>query len=1510
MEKGRPPRSRFLLLLLVLLSTNASDSAEPLQSPKRQVDHGSLQSPKCAEASKGKKQYMVLVPSLLHTETPEKGCVLLSYLNETVTVSASLESLRGNQSLFTDLVAEKDLFHCVSFTLPRSSSLSEMAFLSVQIKGPTQDFRKRNTVLVKNAQSLVFVQTDKPIYKPGQTVKFRIVSVDENFHPLNELIPLVYLEDPKGNRVGQWQGVKLESGLQQLAFPLSSEPIQGSYKVVVQKESGKRIEHSFTVEEFVLPKFEVKVQVPKIISILDEKVNITVCGIYTYGKPVPGLATVSLCRKLLHHSNCQKNEFCEKFSQQLDSNGCITQQVNTNVLQIKNMGFEMKLKVEAKIREEGTDIVLTGNGTSEITNTVTRLKFVKVDSHFRRGIPFFGQVLLVDGKGVPIPNKLIFISASEANYLYNATTNEQGLVQFSINTTNVLANKISVVAFHEQTSFCFNYVWLREEHQGAQHLARHAFSFSGNYVHLEPVAGTLPCGQTQIIKAYYTLNGQALGEPKELIFYYLFMAKGNIIRSGTHAVPIEPGDRTGSFSLSFPVESDVAPIVRLFIFTILPDGEAIGDSESFEIENCLANKVDLSFRPAQSLPASHVHLRVSASPQSLCALRAVDQSVPLARPEAELSPASVYNLLTMKDLTGFPDILDQQEEEHASCSNPYIILEGAIYIPLASYDEEDMYDFLKGMGLKVFTNSKIRKPRSCSVIQPPAGVERQGMYGVGMATSPYSPQFDAYNIMPINNPEPVSETVRTYFPETWIWELVAVDASGVAEVGVTVPDTITEWKAGALCLSNDTGLGLSLPASLRAFQPFFVELTMPYSVIRGETFTLKATVLNYLPKCIRWSVNFSVSAEAVPSLELCGNELAEVPEMGRKDTVIKTLLVEPEGIEQEETFNFMICASGTEISEQLSLKLPPNVVKESARASFSVLGDILGSAMQNIQNLLQMPYGCGEQNMALFAPNIYVLNYLNETQQLTTEIKSKALGYLISGYQRQLNYKHQDGSYSPFGQQYGSSQGNTCPTTKENERKSMTQKVVEKLGKVKYLLRQDIKSSSLDYELHKRRLTAFVLKTFSQARTYIFIDEAHITQALSWLSQRQKEDGCFRSSGVSAQQCHGGVEDEVTLSAYVTIALLEIPLPATHPVVRNALFCLESAWNTAKEGTHGSHSYTKALLAYAFALVGKQDKKREILDSLREEAVKEGNSVHWERPEKPRAPVGPLYQPQAPSLAEVEMTSYVLLAHLTAQPSPTSEDLTSAAGIVSWILKQQNAHGGFSSTQDTVVALHALSRYGAATFTRTEKAARVTIRNSQTFFTNFQVDKTNFLLLHQVSLPELPGEYAITVTGDRCVYLQASMKYSILPEKEDSAFTLKVQTVPQTCDGPKAHTSFQISPSVSYTGSRPVSNMVIVDVKMVSGFIPLKPTIKMLERSSHVSRTEVSNNHVLIYVEQVTNQTVSFSFTVLQDIPVRDLKPAIVKVYDYYEPDESAIAEYIAPCSTAMQSMAMFEDRT
>lgn len=45
------------------------------------------------------------------------------------------------------------------------------------------------------------------------------------------------------------------------------------------------------------------------------------------------------------------------------------------------------------------------------------------------------------------------------------------------------------------------------------------------------------------------------------------------------------------------------------------------------------------------------------------------------------------------------------------------------------------------------------------------------------------------------------------------------------------------------------------------------------------------------------------------------------------------------------------------------------------------------------------------------------------------------------------------------------------------------------------------------------RLTAFVLKSFSQARAYIFVEDSHIQDSRNWLSQKQKENGCFQRSG-------------------------------------------------------------------------------------------------------------------------------------------------------------------------------------------------------------------------------------------------------------------------------------------------------------------------------------------------------------------------------------------------------------
>ena len=58
----------------------------------------------------------------------------------------------------------------------------------------------------------------------------------------------------------------------------------------------------------------------------------------------------------------------------------------------------------------------------------------------------------------------------------------------------------------------------------------------------------------------------------------------------------------------------------------------------------------------------------------------------------------------------------------------------------------------------------------------------------------------------------------------------------------------------------------------------------------------------------------------------------------------------------------------------------------------------MGPALSNLDGLLKMPYGCGEQNMAKFAPNIYIMDYLTNTDQVTQKTREDAMHYMSSGW--------------------------------------------------------------------------------------------------------------------------------------------------------------------------------------------------------------------------------------------------------------------------------------------------------------------------------------------------------------------------------------------------------------------------------------------------------------------------------------------------------------------------------
>ncbi|KAK0131164.1 Alpha-2-macroglobulin-like protein 1 [Merluccius polli] len=81
---------------------------------------------------------------------------------------------------------------------------STVAIVNVHIQGESDVMNKKTKILIAPPSFIHLIQTDKPLYKPGQTVQFRIVSMDTGFIPFNRVYKTVELQDPNKNRIAQW----------------------------------------------------------------------------------------------------------------------------------------------------------------------------------------------------------------------------------------------------------------------------------------------------------------------------------------------------------------------------------------------------------------------------------------------------------------------------------------------------------------------------------------------------------------------------------------------------------------------------------------------------------------------------------------------------------------------------------------------------------------------------------------------------------------------------------------------------------------------------------------------------------------------------------------------------------------------------------------------------------------------------------------------------------------------------------------------------------------------------------------------------------------------------------------------------------------------------------------------------------------------------------------------------------------------------------------------------------
>ncbi|XP_036942928.1 alpha-2-macroglobulin-P-like [Acanthopagrus latus] len=1399
-------------------------------------------------------QYMVATPAVIEAGAQTKFCASLLQPSETLVMTVTLISQEKRTILFEETTSTE--FHtCVQFQAPFVQE-DEVQNFKVEVQGATFHSEEVRKVMIKIYQPVTFIQTDKPIYLPGQTVHFRVIALDTKFRPVSTLFNVIEIQDANHNRIGQWLNITSNGKILQLSHPLNSEAHEGTYRVTLWMNR-KKIEQNFKVEKYVLPKFNVKINVADEISAGQDEIKVEVCAKYTYGQPVPGTVELVMCRPSsnFYSLNPDPRAPCYQGTKQTEKNGCAM--FVTEMSTFTNVGTSLlhdELRLVASGTEEGTGISFLQGKKVKLSPFFGLLSFIDTPKIYDQALILEGKVKAVYFNNTPIPDKLVHLSLdamSSSRLLQNLTTDSDGVAAFSLNTTSFKGNILllaSLAQTPEPSHVTRHYETARHTLSMVQPPAPHIKSVS--FLEVKGKDVPLPCEKEEIISIQYTIVGETQGS---VDIMYLILSRGAIVTQGLKKVDVQNSHVTeGEVSFTLKASPEIAPVVQVVAYTVLPSETVIAHSADFSTEKCFSNKVSVEFSPSSAVPGEEATLQVTAQPDSLCGVSIVDLSVLIKEPGKTLDKDKIFDLLPVKKASSFPHDL----EDPVPCLN----VRQRRYIR-PDHDDNSAYGVFMKLGLKMATNLLFRMP-SCVNFK---GTE----YYVNRLYFK-EPRVMYMTTSSLGGPPPFV-TVRSFFPETWIWNLVEVGESGTKDVSLTVPDTITTWETEAFCLSPQ-GFGLAPRKQFTVFQPFFLELSLPYSIIRGEHFELKATTFNYLSSCIMvtvtlapsldytvtplsgnqytsclcanqrktlsWAmipsvlgvVNVSVTAEAVASHMSCDNEIVSVPERGRIDVVTRPLIVKAEGSEMTKAYNWLLCPKGEALTEEIELLLPENVIDGSARATLSVLGDILGRALKNLDGLLKMPYGCGEQNMALLAPNIYILQYLKNTQQLTTTIKEKATNFLTSGYQRQLNYKHYYGAYSTF----GTGVGNTW-------------------------------------------LTAFVLRSFVKAQSFVYIDPEKIQQTKDWLESKQQENGCFEQSGtLFNNRMKGGVSDEVTLSAYITAAFLEMNISVTHHAVNRSLSCLNESISDL------NNTYTTALLAYVFTLAGDMETRAHLLEQLDKVALNQGGFLHWSQTAT-----------ETSASLSVEISSYVLLAKLSA--SPTAEDLAYAHRIVRWLTGQQNQYGGFSSTQDTVVALQALALYSTLVFSL-EGSSTVTVQSSSGQLT-FDVNQDNKLLYQEEVLKDVTGKYSLEVKGTACASMQISLHYNIPTPADVTTLSVEVKPV-MSCISQRPKLTLELTSL--YSGEQTSTNMVILDIKMLSGFVPHPQSLQMLRGALPVARIEQNTDHVLVYLQGLPKDIpTNHSLQLVQEHPVQNLKPAVVKIYDYYQPSDQAETDYIFSCAAA-----------
>ncbi len=961
----------------------------------------------------------------------------------------------------------------------------------------------------------------------------------------------------------------------------------------------------------------------------------------------------------------------------------------------------------------------------------------------------------------------------------------------------------------------------------ASKVLQSSYSPSGNFIHLEQSSeGTTKVGQKITFNIYST--------NRAVNFYYEVIARGKVVFS----------DYTKSKEISFSATPLMAPTSKLLIYQILPNSEVAADYLPFNVEAAYPQAVKAEFSKIEAKPAEEVQLSITTEGQAKVGIAVVDKSVFILA-ENRMNLQQVFDKLERL-------YMEPQAEIHEVSFYPTTTTVGAA-------------DVFKNAGVVVMTNNKVPASKEYQTQGSGSFLEKIArFFEIGRFIGRDDMALMEKGGIPVQEAAPQAppstsagglaevERVRQFFPETWLWFDTVTSANGIVNKKVTVPDSITTWMLRAVAVSKDKGLGVA-ENSLTVFQPFFLTIDLPYSAIRGEEFPVRVAVYNYLDTAQSVQVEleksdwFDLLDNQTKTIDIAANDIGGATFMIRPtrkginevrisarssqaaDAAIKTIIIEPEGVAREIVDNLVLSAG---VTKTIDTSIPDIVVSDSGRAYIAVTSSFLTQTIDGLEALLQMPFGCGEQNMIVFAPDVYITKYLQESGQIKPEIMAKAEKLMLTGYQRQLTYRRTDGSFSAFG--------------------------------------MNDQSGSL-------WLTAFVLKCFSQAKGLMYIDDSVLNGATGWITSHQNSDGSFDQVGfVHHQEMLGGLKGKDALTAYTAIALMEADEKVSSG---KAVAYLESKLSEMAD------PYAVAITTYALELV-KSPKAGDAYNKLMSLAKEDENGMYWgsdiiePEPLTKEGRMMPTFRPDINRSASIETTAYATLALVQ------HGDAFNASKTSKWLVSKRNAYGGYGSTQDTVVTLQALTEY--ATNARSDADLTITLKGED-IDKQLKINQTNFDVLQVVEVP-VNAQIEMTVRGKGDAIGQVVRRFNEpMADTAPAAQMLKIDvdydtTEVEVNDLVRVSVNLEFNPLPELEISE--AGMIVLDVSIPTGFEPVTDSIiAITQKMENIKRYDIAGRKVIFYVENMKPvEKIAFNFQVKALYPVK-AKGVTSTAYSYYKPD-------------------------